>query len=86
MYIPKGVENLIISGKAFSTQHDAASAMRMQPDLENLGGITALAAVQSINDKVQIRNINVKELQKELVSRRLLPEKVLKRTCLRVYF
>ncbi|MFY0652445.1 MAG: FAD-dependent oxidoreductase [Cyclobacteriaceae bacterium] len=78
--IPKGVENLIISGKAFSTQHDAASAMRMQPDLENLGGITALAAVQSINDKVQIRNINVKELQKELVSRKILPEKVLKRS------
>ncbi len=78
--IPQGIDNLIISGKAFSTQHDAASAMRMQPDLENLGGITALAAVQSINDKVLIRDINVKVLQKELVSRKLLPEKVLKRS------
>ena len=78
--IPKGVENLIIAGKAFSAQHDAAAAMRMQPDLENLGGITALAAVQSINDKTLIRNINIKDLQKELVSRKILPEKVLKRS------
>jgi len=78
--IPKGIENLIISGKAFSTQHDAASAMRMQPDLENLGGITALAAVQSINNKTLVRDINVKDLQKELVNRKLLPEKVLKRS------
>ena len=78
--IPQGIDNLIISGKAFSTEHDAASAMRMQPDLENLGGITALAAVQSINENILIGNINVKELQKELVSRKLLTEKVLKRS------
>ena len=78
--IPKGVENLIVTAKAFSAQHDVATAMRMQPDLENLGGITALAAVQSINYNTLVRHINVKDLQKELVSRKILPEKILTRT------
>ncbi len=77
--IPKKVENLIISGKAFSTRHDSASALRMQPDLENLGGITALAAVQALDERVPVRKIDVKKLQKKLVSLGLLPENVLKR-------
>jgi flavin-dependent dehydrogenase len=76
---PQKVENLIIAGKAFSTRHDSAAALRMQPDLENLGGIAALAAVQAIDDKVLVRDIDVKKLQTKLVRMGLLPEKVLSR-------
>ena len=58
--VPRNVDNLIISGKAFSAQHDALSALRMQPDLENLGGISALAAVQAVRDGVFPRNLDVR--------------------------
>ena len=77
--IPQKVENLIVSGKAFSTRHDSAAAMRMQHDLENLGGATALAAVQALNNNVLVREINVEKLQEKLVSMKVLPLKVLGR-------
>jgi len=77
--VPKGVENIIISGKAISTTHDSFAALRMQPDLENLGGIAALAAVEAIDGNVLARNIDILKLQKRLVTMELLPKKILDR-------
>jgi flavin-dependent dehydrogenase len=77
--IPQQVENLVVAGKAFSAHHDAFAALRMQHDLENLGGITALAAIQAIDDKVLVRDIDVKKLQRKLVSLGLLPENIIDR-------
>lgn len=79
MIIPREIENIIITGKALSTTHDSFPALRMQHDLENLGGISALAAAQAIEDKVVVRNIDIKKFQKKLVNRGLLPEKYIKR-------
>jgi hypothetical protein len=77
--IPKNLENIIITGKAISTTHDSFPAIRMQHDLENLGGIAALAAVKALDDNVLARDIDVLEFQKKLVSMKLLPEDILGR-------
>jgi flavin-dependent dehydrogenase len=77
--IPKDVENIIVTGKAISTTHDSFPAIRMQHDLENLGGIAALAAVEAIDGKVLICNIDIPKLQEKLVEIGLLPEKILGR-------
>jgi len=78
--LPKGVEGILIAGKAISATHDAFAAIRMQSDLENLGGVVALAAAQSVRHHQLPRNIDVKELQKRIVKEGLLPEDILTRT------
>ena len=77
--IPRGVEGLIVAGKAISCTHDAIASIRMQQDLENLGGVAALAAAQSLEKGVRPRDIDVKALQKKLVELGLLPADVLDR-------
>jgi ribulose 1,5-bisphosphate synthetase/thiazole synthase len=78
--LPKGLEGILVTGKALSATHDALPAIRMQADLENLGGAVATAAAQAIKDGVTPRRINVPELQSRLVARGLLPENILNRT------
>lgn len=77
--LPQGLENILVAGKAISATHDALAAIRMQADLENLGGVVALAAAQAVREGVSPRRVNLAVLQKRLVEMRLLPEKVLRR-------
>lgn len=75
--VPKDVENIIITGKAISTTHDSFPAIRMQHDLENLGGIAALAAVEAIDGNVLVRDIEIDIFQDKLVKLKLLPKEIL---------
>jgi flavin-dependent dehydrogenase len=77
--VPRNVENIIVAGKAISTTHDSFPAIRMQHDLENLGGIAALAAVEAIDDNVLARNIDIRKFQRKLIGKGLLPEAILER-------
>lgn len=77
--IPVKLENIIITGKAISTTHDSFAAIRMQHDLENLGGIAALAAVQAIDENVLARDIDIIKFQEKLVNMKLLPKDILGR-------
>lgn len=79
MLLPKGLEGILVVGKALSATHDALPAIRMQSDLENLGGVAALAAAMAIKEKKPPREIDVRELQRRLVDEGLLPERVLSR-------
>jgi flavin-dependent dehydrogenase len=72
--IPRGLDGLIVAGKAISADHDALAAIRMQADMENLGGVAALAAVAAVRDGVRPRDVDVPALQHELVARGLLAE------------
>ncbi len=78
--LPNGLEGILIAGKAVSATHDAFAAIRMQADLENLGGVVALAAAQAVRNHQLPRNIDVKQLQKRLIVEGLLQEDVLTRT------
>ena len=84
--LPKGLEQIIIAGKAFSATHDALAAPRMQPDIENLGGVVALAAVQAIRSGKPPRAIDIRALQTQLVAAGVLPEDVLTRTLVPLRF
>ena len=77
--VPKNIENILVVGKAFSAKHDSLAQIRMQHDLENLGGVAALAASDAIDNKVFPRGIDVKELQKKLIKIGLIPSDALGR-------
>jgi len=77
--LPKGLENILIVGKAFSTTHDALAGIRQQADLENLGGVAALAAAKAVKEGRTPRRIDVAELQQRLVQEGILPKEVLTR-------
>ncbi|GGH73394.1 ribulose 1,5-bisphosphate synthetase/thiazole synthase [Pullulanibacillus pueri] len=79
MLLPKGLDGLLVVGKAISATHDALPAIRMQSDLENLGGIAALAASMAIKEKKEPREIDYRRLQEKLVDKGLLPQHILNR-------
>ncbi len=77
--LPRGLEGIIVAGKAFSATHDALAAPRMQPDIENLGGAAALAAVQAVRKGVPPSAIDLGALQAELAAADALPPGILTR-------
>lgn len=76
MLLPRNLEGLIVAGKAISATHDALPAIRMQADMESLGGVAALAAVQAVRAGLEPRQIDVAELQDRLRREGVLPEGV----------
>jgi NADPH-dependent 2,4-dienoyl-CoA reductase/sulfur reductase-like enzyme len=77
---PKEIEDILVVGKAYSATHDALAAPRMMPDLENLGGVAAIAAAMAVRAGKVVRDIDVRALQERLVEEGALPERVLTRT------
>jgi flavin-dependent dehydrogenase len=71
--VPRDLENILVVGKAISATHDALPAIRMQADLENLGGVAALAAAQALRSGRRVRDIDVALLQRRLVDEGVLP-------------
>jgi flavin-dependent dehydrogenase len=84
--LPEGLENILVAGKAISAKHDALPAIRMQADLENLGGVVALAAARAVKEEVAPRRINLAKLQKRLVKIGLLPKQVCNRRIEEKYY
>ena len=78
--LPRGLEGIIVAGKAYSATHDAIAAPRMQPDLENLGGVAGHAAAMAVRAGTTPRALDVAALQEDLVRGGLLPESTLGRT------
>lgn len=77
--LPLGLENILVVGKAISATHDALPAIRMQADMENLGGVAALATAQALGEKQSLRELDIAALQAKLHARDVLPEEVLNR-------
>jgi flavin-dependent dehydrogenase len=77
--LPRGFDNILVVGKAISATHDALPAIRMQADLENLGGVAAVAAAQAVNNDLALRDIDLQALQQRLVDAEVLPPEVLTR-------
>jgi HEAT repeat protein len=64
---PKGLDNILVAGKAYSVNHDALIAARMQPDLQHLGEAAGVAAALASRLGVSVRNVPIRQLQSELV-------------------
>ncbi len=77
--LPRGLDGILVAGKAYSATHDAIAAPRMQPDLENLGGVAGTAAALAVREAVPPHQLDIRMLQQELVRRTFLPATVLAR-------
>lgn len=77
--LPVGLNNILVVGKAISATHDALPAIRMQADMENLGGVAALAAAQAIRGNLPLPRIDIPALQTQLHDRGVLPGEALNR-------
>jgi len=65
---PVELENILVVGKAYSITHDALGLARMQRDLMAMGGAAGLAAARAVRNNEAFSAIDVKALQKALVS------------------
>ncbi len=78
--IPKGLEGLLVTGKAISATHDALPSIRMQRDLENLGGAVGIIAAIAIREDCSLRSLPIRKIQRKLVDEGVLPSSVLTRS------
>jgi hypothetical protein len=70
--IPETVDNLLITGKAFSAERDAFSFMRMQPDLQNMGYAIGAAAAAALEQGRIPARISMEPLQSMLLRKGIL--------------
>lgn len=79
MLLPGGLEGILVVGKAVSVSRDALPSIRMQPDLENMGGAAGLAAAMAAQAGFSLRDVDFHTLQQHLVVIGALPEEILTR-------
>jgi len=77
--LPRQIDGLLVAGKAFSARSDAVPSIRMQPDLENLGGAVGLAAALSAQLGCLPRELPVAKIQERLIKLGALPGSILGR-------
>ncbi|RJP20960.1 MAG: FAD-dependent oxidoreductase [Candidatus Omnitrophota bacterium] len=70
--LPKGVDQLLVIGKAFSATADAFCFMRMQADLQNMGYAIGLAAASAVINKTSCKTINIKDIQTKLIEKGII--------------
>ncbi len=84
--LPRGLDGLLVAGKAFSARSDAVPSIRMQPDLENLGGAVGIAAALAVQTGCSPRKLDIRLLQEYLVREGVLDPKVLSRILVRLEY
>ncbi len=75
--LPKGLEGIVVTGLGASAHRDAMPVIRMQPCLQNQGYSVGMAAATAFSKDQNIRYVDIKALQKELVAIKSLPKSVL---------
>ncbi|MCC6356144.1 MAG: FAD-dependent oxidoreductase [Verrucomicrobiae bacterium] len=75
--LPKTTDGLLVVGLGMSATRDAMAIMRMQADLQNQGYAAACAVRLALASGCELRAIPVRELQRQLVEKGILPESVL---------
>ncbi len=74
--LPKGVDGLLVTGLGAGADRDAMTLVRMQPDLQNQGYAAGAAAAMAATNGGHTRNIDIKQLQRQLITKGVLAEKV----------
>ncbi len=75
--LPRGLDGILVTGLGVSAHRDAMPVIRMQPDIQNQGYAAGVAAAMAAKSGESIRQIDIKALQKHLVEKGNLPERVL---------
>jgi hypothetical protein len=73
--LPKNVDGLLLASRALSITYDAHHAFRMQNDIQRIGEVAALAAVQAVRQGVLPREVDLAALQPILKERGLLADR-----------
>ncbi len=69
---PKGLDNVLVVGKAYSITHDGISMARMQPDMISLGAVASIAAGAALATDANARGVDVTTLQRTLTDSAVL--------------
>ncbi|MFH1719156.1 MAG: FAD-dependent oxidoreductase [Planctomycetota bacterium] len=75
--LPKGLDGILVTGLGVSAHRDAMPVIRMQADIQNQGYAAGVAAMMAVSSGKPLRDIDIKALQKHLVEKGNLPERVL---------
>lgn len=75
--MPRGYDGILVTGLGISAHGDAMPVLRMQPDVQNQGYAAGYAAALAAKNKTTVRKIDVKELQKHLIEKGIIPEEFL---------
>jgi flavin-dependent dehydrogenase len=75
--LPKGLDNILVTGLGASAHRDAMPVIRMQPCLQNQGYSVGYLSAVSVKENCPIRRVDIKKIQAHLVEKGILPERVL---------
>jgi flavin-dependent dehydrogenase len=75
--LPRGVEGILVTGLAVSAHRDVMPVIRMQADIQNQGYAAGVAAALAARSGRNVRDIDIRQLQRHLVEKGNLPAEVL---------
>jgi flavin-dependent dehydrogenase len=75
--LPNGLDGILVTGLGVSAHRDAMPVIRMQADIQNQGYAAGLAAAMAAESGKSVRDVDIKALQKYLVEKGNLSERVL---------
>jgi hypothetical protein len=76
--LPRGLDNILVTGLGASAHRDAMPVIRMQPCLQNQGySVGYLSALAVKDPNCSVRQLDIKRVQAHLVEKGILPERVL---------
>lgn len=74
VFLPAGIDGLIVACRAISMDHDASCVCRMQPDMHAIGEVAGTAAALCCSSGSQPRGLDIRLLQRRLIERRVIRE------------
>lgn len=77
--LPRGLEGILVGGRALSVDRDVSMGVRMQKDMHKVGEAAGVAAAISIQSRVSPRELDRRALQLRLVERGVLEQTDLER-------
>lgn len=75
--LPKNWEGVLVTGLGVSAHRDCMPLIRMQPDVQNQGYAAGTAAAMAARDGKTLREIPIRDLQKKLIEKNILPQEIL---------
>lgn len=75
--LPDGLEGILVTGLAVSAHRDCLPLIRMQPDVHNQGYAAGKAAAVAALKKQNLRELDLRNIQKHLVEKKILPPDIL---------
>lgn len=75
--LPRGLKGVLVTGLGVSAHRDAIPVIRMQADVQNQGYAAGRAAAMAAKAGVDVRDIDLRDLQRHLIEVGNLPDRVL---------